>query len=188
MDGFCNWYGQCWLHVVEFLAGDGGQVAKGRELNKRVGSSLNTSRFLATVGWSIYPLSYFFGYLFSIVVDNVFNLAYNLADTPYKIWFVAAVWQDTRLHLTAGQVVGDARDCPQFAAICSLWLVAGGTHGVAVHFMLSFVFVNEACSMIHAGQNQFYSLGIGWAVVAGEFDRTAFLEAASIQLWQLISM
>ena len=93
MDGFCNWYGQCWLHVVEFLAGDGGQVAKGRELNKRVSSSLNASRFLATVGWSIYPLSYFFGYLFSIVVDNVFNLAYNLADTPYKIWFVAAVWQ-----------------------------------------------------------------------------------------------
>ena len=63
-------------------------------MNERVSSASNANSLFATVSWSIYPLSYFFGYLLGIMDDNVLNFAYNLADTPYKIWFVAAVWPD----------------------------------------------------------------------------------------------
>merc|ERR1712070_1307044 len=39
------------------------------------------------LGWSIYPLGYYFGYLMPTVSSNVLNLVYNLADMLNKIWF-----------------------------------------------------------------------------------------------------
>ena len=45
---------------------------------------------IVTVGWSIYLLGYFFGYLLGIADDNILNLICNLADMLNKIWFVAA--------------------------------------------------------------------------------------------------
>merc|ERR1711916_206946 len=64
-----------------------------------VASAFNTMRFIVTIGWSIYPLGYYFGYLMPTVSSNVLNLVYNLADMLNKIWFVLAIWhaamQDT---------------------------------------------------------------------------------------------
>ena len=48
--------------------------------------------FIVTVGWSIYLLVYFFGYLLGIADDNILNLSCNLADMLNNIWFVAAFW------------------------------------------------------------------------------------------------
>jgi bacteriorhodopsin len=64
-----------------------------------VSSAFSTMRFIVTVGWSIYPLGYYFGYLVGAVDDNALNLVYNIADLLNKIWFCLAIWhaakQDT---------------------------------------------------------------------------------------------
>merc|ERR1712232_967194 len=47
----------------------------------------NVMRFIVSIGWSIYPLGYFFGYLLGAVDDAPLNLIYNVADFVNKIWF-----------------------------------------------------------------------------------------------------
>jgi len=59
---------------------------------EHVTSAFNTMRFIVTIGWSIYPLGYYFGYLMPTVSSNVLNLVYNLADMLNKIWFCLAIW------------------------------------------------------------------------------------------------
>merc|ERR1712224_410304 len=66
-------------------AGEAGNTASGT--NKYVAASFSTMRLIVTVGWSIYPLGYFFGYLMGSVQDATLNLVYNLADFVNKIAF-----------------------------------------------------------------------------------------------------
>merc|ERR1712224_449867 len=66
-----------------------------------VGSAFNTMRFIVTVGWSIYPLGYYFGYLVGAVDDNVLNLVYNIADMLNKIWFCLAIWHAAKAETAA---------------------------------------------------------------------------------------
>merc|ERR1711916_144690 len=54
---------------------------------------VNLMRFIVTVGWSIYPLGYYFGYLVGAVDDKVLNFIYNFADMLNKIWFCLAIWK-----------------------------------------------------------------------------------------------
>merc|ERR1712241_1383305 len=80
--------------LFEIFAGEAGQVAQsGNKVNQYVQASFGTMRFIVTVGWSIYPLGYFFGYLMGGVDDNALNLVYNLADFVNKIAFCLAIWQ-----------------------------------------------------------------------------------------------
>ena len=86
-----------WAFILfEIFAGEAGQVAAGGEVNKYVQESFSTMRFIVTVGWSIYPLGYFFGYLMGAVNDDVLNLVYNLADFVNKIAFCLAIWQSAK--------------------------------------------------------------------------------------------
>merc|ERR1711937_61826 len=79
--------------LFEIFMGEAGSVASsGDKVNKRVKASFNTMRFIVTVGWSIYPLGYFFGYLCGAVADAPLNLIYNLADFVNKISFCLAIW------------------------------------------------------------------------------------------------
>ena len=48
------------------------------------------------MGWSIFPLGYFFGYLLGSVNDDALNLVYNLADFINKIAFCLAIWSSAR--------------------------------------------------------------------------------------------
>merc|ERR1712113_471523 len=72
------------LGTVAMLAfgymGEAGKVAAGGEVNKYVQESFSTMRYIVTLGCSIYPLGYFFGYLMGAVNDDALNLVYNLAD------------------------------------------------------------------------------------------------------------
>merc|ERR1712157_542129 len=80
--------------MAGFFAGEAGKVAAdGSKINKYVMESYSTMRLIVSVGWSIYPLGYFFGYLMGAVNDNVLNLVYNLADFVNKIAFCLAIWQ-----------------------------------------------------------------------------------------------
>merc|ERR1712099_141695 len=77
--------------------GEAGSVAaSGDKVGKHVKTSFDTMRFIVTVGWSIYPLGYFFGYLMGQVRDDVLNLVYNLADFVNKIAFCLAIWQSAK--------------------------------------------------------------------------------------------
>merc|ERR1712154_450973 len=80
-----------WFYILkEIFMGEAGGVAG--ECSQAVKESFNNMRFIVTVGWSIYPLGYFFGYLLG-TVDQVFlNVLYNIADFINKIAFVLACW------------------------------------------------------------------------------------------------
>merc|ERR1719488_88721 len=79
--------------LFEIFAGEAGKVAEsGNKVNQYVKESFQTMRFIVTIGWSIYPLGYFFGYLMGTVNDSTLNLVYNLADFVNKIAFVLAIW------------------------------------------------------------------------------------------------
>merc|ERR1711979_140346 len=47
---------------------------------------------IVTLGWSIYPLGYLFGYLLGAVDEVFLNVIYNVADFVNKIAFVLSCW------------------------------------------------------------------------------------------------
>ncbi len=60
-----------------------------------VQSAFNTMRWIVTIGWAIYPLGYFFGYLTGSNLTesaNALNVIYNLADVLNKIGFGLIIW------------------------------------------------------------------------------------------------
>merc|ERR1719324_2292820 len=86
-----------WGYILfEIFAGEAGKLANSGSVNKYVQQSFKTMRFIVTVGWSIYPLGYFFGYLMGSVQDSVLNLVYNLADFVNKIAFCLAIWASAK--------------------------------------------------------------------------------------------
>jgi len=80
-----------WFYILkEIFMGEAGGVAG--ECSQAVKESFNNMRFIVTVGWSIYPLGYFFGYLLGTVDQTFLNVLYNVADFINKIAFVLACW------------------------------------------------------------------------------------------------
>merc|ERR1712182_25206 len=86
--GMCGWG----FILFEIFMGEGGAVASGGDLNEYVKSSFSTMRQIVTVGWSIYHLGYFFGYLLNSVDETFLNVIYNIADFVNKIAFVLSCW------------------------------------------------------------------------------------------------
>jgi len=78
--------------LFEIFVGEGARVAAGSNMSPAVKSAFGLMRFIVSVGWSIYPLGYFFGYLLGVVSDHPLNLIYNMADFVNKIWFCLAIW------------------------------------------------------------------------------------------------
>merc|ERR1712066_644474 len=76
--------------LFEIFAGEAGKESAA--LGGNVKTAFDIMKFIVTVGWSIYPLGYFFGYLQSGVDDSTLNLVYNLADFVNKIAFCLAIW------------------------------------------------------------------------------------------------
>merc|ERR1719276_334792 len=104
--GYCGEAGLCnpmmgfvvgmagWGFILfEIFAGEAGKVAAGDEkVSEHVKKSFSTMRLIVTIGWSIYPLGYFFGYLQGKVSPDALNLIYNVADVINKIAFCLAIW------------------------------------------------------------------------------------------------
>merc|ERR1711869_112109 len=88
--GMCGWG----FILFEIFAGEAGSVAaSGDRVNQYVKSSFSIMRLIVTIGWSIYPLGYFFGYLMTNHAnDPALNLVYNFADLVNKIGFCLAIW------------------------------------------------------------------------------------------------
>jgi len=87
-----------WGYILyEIFYGEAGSVAEsGDKVSEHVKTSYTTMRFIVTVGWSIYPLGYLFGYLMGTVNDDSLNLVYNLADFVNKIGFCLAIWNSAK--------------------------------------------------------------------------------------------
>jgi len=95
--GMCGWG----FILAEIFVGEAGQV-KGASANEYVQEAFGIMRFIVTVGWSIYPLGYFFGYLCGSVSDDALNLVYNLADFVNKIAFCLAIWASAKASTLKG--------------------------------------------------------------------------------------
>jgi len=86
-----------WAYILyEIFSGEAGEIASSGKVNKYVEASFKTMRFIVTVGWSIYPLGYYFGYLMGSVSAQALNLIYNLADLVNKIGFCLAIWASAK--------------------------------------------------------------------------------------------
>merc|ERR1711907_907285 len=72
------------------FAGEAGGAAG--SCSEAVATSFNNMRMIVTVGWSIYPLGYLFGYLLGAVDETFLNVIYNIADFVNKIAFVLSCW------------------------------------------------------------------------------------------------
>jgi len=80
--------------LFEIFAGEaGGSLG---EVSEAVATSFNNMRMIVTLGWSIYPLGYLFGYLLGAVDETFLNVIYNIADFVNKIAFVLCCWSSAK--------------------------------------------------------------------------------------------
>lgn len=81
-----------WFYMIHTLwAGEGAQ-AKNASGNAAVQTAYNTMMWIIIVGWAVYPVGYFMGYLAGGVDEGALNLIYNLADFINKILFGIVIW------------------------------------------------------------------------------------------------
>ena len=84
-----------WGYILyEIFAGEAGRVSS-EKAPASVQSAFGTMRLIVTVGWGIYPLGYFLGYLAGAEPgssDVMLNVVYNVADVINKIAFVGIIW------------------------------------------------------------------------------------------------
>ena len=81
-----------WAYILyEIFAGEAGKVAAD-SAPASVQSAFSTMRWIVTIGWAIYPLGYFFGYMAGGADADSLNLIYNVADVVNKIGFCLAIW------------------------------------------------------------------------------------------------
>ena len=76
-----------------------GEAAKLSENSGNHGGqfAFNSLRLIVTVGWSIYPIGYFMGYLSGGTDMGTVNIIYNIADLLNKTAFGLAIWAGARL-------------------------------------------------------------------------------------------
>jgi len=81
-----------WIYLLyEIFSGEAGKAAA-KSGNKAFVNAFSALRIIVTVGWSIYPLGYVFGYLIGSIDINSLNVIYNLVDFINKIAFGLVIW------------------------------------------------------------------------------------------------
>ncbi|MFM9879383.1 MAG: bacteriorhodopsin-like [Burkholderiaceae bacterium] len=84
-----------WLFILyEIFLGQAGKI-NAESAPPSVQSAFSTMRWIVTIGWAIYPLGYFFGYLTGSGPEtsaNALNIIYNAADVLNKIAFGLIIW------------------------------------------------------------------------------------------------
>ncbi|MDB3951959.1 bacteriorhodopsin-like [Gammaproteobacteria bacterium] len=81
-----------WVYMIyELWAGEGKSACN--TASPAVQSAYNTMMYIIIIGWAIYPLGYFTGYLMGDGGSALnLNLIYNLADFVNKILFGLIIW------------------------------------------------------------------------------------------------
>lgn len=84
-----------WAYILyEIFMGEAGKI-NAQSAPPSVQSAFSTMRWIVTIGWAIYPIGYFFGYLTGASPANsanALNIIYNLADVLNKIAFGLIIW------------------------------------------------------------------------------------------------
>jgi bacteriorhodopsin len=84
-----------WAYILyEIFFGQAGKI-NSESAPPQVQSAFNLMRWIVTLGWSIYPIGYAFGYLTGSGPEasaNALNIIYNLADVLNKIAFGLIIW------------------------------------------------------------------------------------------------
>jgi len=81
-----------WIYLLyEIFSGEAGRAAA-KSGNKAFVTAFSALRMIVTVGWSIYPLGYIFGYIMGSIDINTLNVIYNLVDFINKIAFGLVIW------------------------------------------------------------------------------------------------
>jgi bacteriorhodopsin len=84
-----------WAFIIyEVFAGEASKVSA-NHAPPNVQKAFNTMRWIVTIGWAIYPIGYFVGYLTGSDPANsmaTLNIIYNLADVLNKIAFGLIIW------------------------------------------------------------------------------------------------
>jgi bacteriorhodopsin len=84
-----------WAFILyEIFAGEASKISA-TNAPRSVQSAFSTMRWIVTIGWAIYPLGYYFGYLTGhSPADSAgtLNVIYNLADVLNKIAFGLIIW------------------------------------------------------------------------------------------------
>ena len=81
-----------WIFILyEIFAGEASKI-NAAEAPESVKTAYNTMKWIVTIGWAIYPIGYFMGYLAGGVDVNALNMIYNIADVLNKIGFCLAIW------------------------------------------------------------------------------------------------
>ena len=87
-----------WGYIIyEVFSGEAAKLSESSG-NKGGQFAFNTLRLILTVGWAIYPIGYFLGYLSSGPTDaGTVNVIYNLADLVNKTAFGLAIWAGAKM-------------------------------------------------------------------------------------------
>ena len=83
-----------WIYIIYGIFA--GEAAKLSEGSKNAGGqfAFNTLRYIVTIGWAIYPIGYFLGYMSGSETTDfgTVNIIYNIADLVNKTAFGLAIW------------------------------------------------------------------------------------------------
>jgi bacteriorhodopsin len=81
-----------WGFIIwEIFKGEASQINAGLS-NANVQGAYKAMLICVTIGWSIYPIGYMFGYFFGGADAETLNVVYNLADFVNKIGFGVIIW------------------------------------------------------------------------------------------------
>ena len=86
-----------WVYIIyEVFSGEASKLAAGSG-NNGGQFAFNTLRLILTIGWAIYPIGYFLGYLGGGTDSNTVNIIYNVADLVNKTAFGLAIWAGAKM-------------------------------------------------------------------------------------------
>jgi bacteriorhodopsin len=81
-----------WIFILyEVFSGEAGKEAA--RLSGAAKECFEFCKWIVTIGWSVYPLGYIFGYMTGSANEVTLNLTYNLADFINKILFVLVIYK-----------------------------------------------------------------------------------------------
>jgi bacteriorhodopsin len=81
-----------WGFIIwEIFKGEASQINAGLA-NANVQGAYKAMLICVTIGWSIYPIGYVFGYMLGGADAATLNIVYNLADFVNKIGFGVIIW------------------------------------------------------------------------------------------------
>lgn len=85
-----------WAYIIfEIYAGEAGQI-NANSATPAVQEAFKLMRNIVVIGWAIYPLGYYFGYMTGASPadsQKTLNVVYNLADFVNKIAFGVIIWK-----------------------------------------------------------------------------------------------